>query len=229
MSKFEINEDGKSGFLHDVVFLYTKFQKPVLKYQSQTEHEYSVDVVMDEDSADEWAEAFKKNPVKAVKTADFEGTYKCEAPFDGKKQYIVKLRAQAQFKNDILDKTTQGVRFRAGEYVPYEWDNRPKVYIPATNGVEDVTATNLVGNGSKGKVAFNITENDFGKFPKITGILVEEMVEFEASGGGSGSAFGAVEGGFKAPEFSPEEIAEEAEEKPAEAPVESVDDDSDPF
>ena len=50
--------------------------------------------------------------------------------------------------------------------------------------------TTLVGNGSKGVVAFNVTKNDFGTFPQLLGVLINDLVEYE--GGSETSCVSAV-------------------------------------
>ena len=75
--------------------------------------------------------------------------------------------------------------------------------------VEDITASTLVGNGSKGDVHMNVRSNDYGVFPKMTAILVKDLVEFSKQSSGPQSAFGSVQGGYKAPEFSPKDGVEE--------------------
>jgi hypothetical protein len=103
----------------------------------------------------------------------------------------LKLKAAAQ-----LRAPASSAGLSAGDMIPYEWGSRPKVFVPVDGGVEDITLTVLVANGSRGSVAFSVSSNDFGTFPQLTGILVTELIEYE-SAGGSSSVFGKVVGGFK--------------------------------
>jgi len=235
-SKLELSKG--NGFVRNATFVYTKLQdatgKHTLKYGSETMHEYSVEAVVDEDCFDDWNENFPKNSPKVVKTAEFEGKYRIAPPFpEAKKQYIIKFKADAQFSQDMKDKSDPTkTTFRQGDYIPYEWSIRPKVFVPVEGGVEDITADKLVSNGSVGDVAFTIKENDYGKFPKISAILVTDLIEYEASGGGAGgSAFGSVIGESKAPAFDAPVQEAAVEETPAaeEAAAEDFDSEDLPF
>ena len=52
-----------------------------------------------------------------------------------------------------------------------------------------------MGNGSKGKVSYNLREVKDEVFPQLSAILVEDMVEYEgkASSAGAGTEFGATQ------------------------------------
>jgi hypothetical protein len=126
------------------------------------------------------------------------------------------LKAAAQLKADA-----PAANLLAGDLIPYEWNSRPKVFVPVDGGVEDVTLTVLVANGSKGDVAFSVNTNDFGTFPQLTGILVKDLIEYEAQGGNT-SAFGAVVGGYKSDTSNVKQV-------PTQQPKEEADfDDNDP-
>lgn len=186
------NPKKATGKIEGVVFAYTKLQSGDYKYQSTTEKEYSVDLIVDKATAKAYKKAFPKNSAKEVDTEEFENKYKIAPPYPKEdEQYVIKMKADAHVSVDI-DKAG----LKEGDEVPYEWSSRPKVFIPVDGGVKDVTLTTLVGNGSKGVVAFNINTNSYGTFPKLTGMLVEELVEYESSG--PASAFGAVVGGLNA-------------------------------
>lgn len=183
MAELIINEPTKSGFqdgyLNDVTVCYTKIQKADFKYQDKENKEYSIDLVVDEDTADAFAEMFPKNSVKKVKTADFEGRYKCEAPNPkDKAQYVLKLKAS---HTDY-----------SGTVKEYDAFSRPKVYQPDAEGdLEDITMSQLIGNGSKGDVRFFITENEYGRFPHLVALCVTSLVEPpDEVGGNVGTAFG---------------------------------------
>ena len=193
MSQFTVeNVKGKmSGKITNVVFCYTKIQSGSTKYQSK-DIEYTVDVVVDKATAKEFKKAYPKNSVKDFENAEFTEKFKIDPPFPSQdEQFVIKLKAAAQLKAAV-----PAANLEAGDMIPYEWNSRPKVFVPVEGGVEDITLTVLVANGSKGDVAFTVNSNDFGTFPQLTGILVKDLIEYEAAGGSS-SAFGTVVGGYK--------------------------------
>ena len=193
MSKIITGESGKkvTGKIEDVVFAYVKLQSGSTKYQSK-DLEYTVDVVVDKATAKQFKKEYPKNSVKDFDNEDFKAKFKIDPPFPTQdEQFVIKLKAAAQLKADA-----PAANLVAGDLIPYEWNSRPKVFVPVEGGVEDVTLNVLVANGSKGDVAFSVNTNDFGTFPQLTGILVKDLVEYEAQGGNT-SAFGTVVGGYK--------------------------------
>lgn len=194
MSKLNVNMEAGKGSLEGVTFAYIKFQEGSFKYGSKTEKEYCVDIIVDKATAKAWKKQFPKNTPKEIDTAEFESKYKIAPPFpDEDEQFVIKMKADCSISVDFPK-----LGLLAGDNVPYEWNTRPKLFIPFEGGVKDVTMTTLAANGSKGKVAFNIKQNDFGTFPKLEAILVEDLIEYVSSGGGAGSAFGTVVGGLNA-------------------------------
>ena len=216
MSKLNVEVNGKktTGKIEGVTFAYVKLQSGSTKYQSK-DLEYTVDVVVDKATAKEFKKAYPKNSVKDYDNADFTSKFKIDPPYPNQdEQFVIKLKAAAQLKADA-----PAVNLVAGDLIPYEWNSRPKVFVPVEGGVEDVTLTVLASNGSKGDVAFTVNSNDFGTFPQLTGILVKELIEYEASGGPS-SAFGTVVGGYKSDTSNVKQVAtqqpkEEVEEEEA--------------
>lgn len=217
MSKLNLDSSGKkpSGKIEDVVFTYVKIQSGSTKYQSK-DIEYTVDVVVDKATAKEFKKAYPKNSVKDYDNEDFKVKFKIDPPYPSQdEQFVIKLKVAAQLKA-----AAPAANLVAGDMIPYEWNSRPKVFIPVEGGVEDVTLSVLVANGSKGDVAFTVNTNDFGTFPQLTGILVKDLIEYEAQGG-SGSVFGTVVGGYKAdtsnvkqvPTQQPKEESDEDQEE----------------
>lgn len=194
MSKLSTDVNGKktTGKLEDVTFAYVKLQSGSTKYQSK-DLEYTVDVIVDKATAKQFKKDYPKNSVKDIDTTEFKEKFKIDPPYpDQDEQFVIKLKAAAQLKADA-----PAANLVAGDMIPYGWNSRPKVFVPVEGGVEDVTLTVLVANGSKGDVAFSVNTNDFGTFPQLTGILVKDLIEYESSGGNN-SAFGTVVGGYKA-------------------------------
>ena len=182
-----------TGKIEDVVFAYIKLQEGSYKYQSKTEKEYTVDVVVNKATAKEFKKQFPKNLPKEFDNEEFKTKFKIDPVYpDQEEQYTIKFKAAAQLKSDYLKGG-----LKEGDAIPYEWPSRPKLFVPVEGGVQDVTMTVLAANGSRGTVAFNVTSNDFGTFPQLTGVLVTDLIEYEGAGGAS-SAFGAVVGGYNA-------------------------------
>ena len=186
---FVMNNDGTKGKVINCVFAYVKLQSGAYKYQSTTELEYCVDCIVSRDTAKAFKKAFPKNGYKEVETSDFENIYKIKPPFDGDEQYIIKLKSNANLKADVPK-----AGLVTGDIIPYEWNSRPKAFINVDGGVEDITMTTLISNGSKGDVAFRVNENSYGKFPQLTGILVTDLIEYISEK--EDSDFGKVVGGL---------------------------------
>lgn len=155
--------------------VYVCIQTPNKKYQSE-EKEFSVGVVVDEDTADNWNEQFPKQPAKVVKTSDFKDEYKIDAPFPSeKKQYVIRLKKPAQYAD--------------GNPLPDQY--KPKVFVRNGDGdLEDVTMSVLPANGSVGVVSYEVKENSYGSFAKLRNVLVEEMIEYKKAGADPASDFG---------------------------------------
>lgn len=182
-------------------FVYAKVGQPDTKYQS-TEKEWSIEVIVDEDTAEAWDEQFKKQPAKKIKVADFESKYKIPCPISGVKNvYGIKLKRQA---------TNDGV--------PVEDNFRPKVFIDSADGERtEIGQSRLIANGSVGVVSYYISSNDFGTFARLQNVLMQEddFIEYESSGGGkAGDEFGSKPVKVEA---ARKEVLEAREEKPAKA------------
>lgn len=190
--------------------VFVTIQTPQTKYQS-TEKEYKVGVVVDEDTADAWNEAYPKQPAKVVKTTDFKDTYKIDAPFpEAKKQYVVTLKKDAQYAD--------------GNPIPKQY--QPKVLLQENGVAIDVTDTMLPANGSVGKVSFETRENTYGTFAKLRNVLVTDMIEYKKGGGTAGSEFGLeVQGASDFDEVK--EVVETPKQQPKQAPKSVVVEDED--
>lgn len=196
MSEFVIEQaaDGKKrgkGKITGATLCYVKLQEGAFKYGSKTEKEYTVDVVVDKATAKAFKKTFAKNGIREIDTPEFEAKYKCAPPFpDADEQFVLKLKSKTAMSKD-------GGGLNAGDPIPYEWNTRPKLFVRAEGGVKDVTMTTLAANGSKGVVGFAILDNgEFGQSPQLTGVLVEELIEYEGNAGGASSDFGEVVGGL---------------------------------
>lgn len=199
-TELEINNDRTKGKIKNCVFAYIKLQSGDWKYQSKTDKEYSVCAIVSKSTAKEYKKQFPKNGYTEVETVDFEDQYKIKPVFPGDEQFVIKLRANVSLKADVPK-----AGLLAGDNVPYEWPSRPKVFLPVDGGVKDVTMSILVSNGSKGDVAFNIhTYEGLGTFPKLSGILVKDLIEYEQER--KDTDFGNIVGGLKPGDGNPQQV-----------------------
>lgn len=207
-----VNVNFEQGIIENAVLYYTKIKTPSLKFGSQTEREYTVDVVVDKATAKAWNKQFPKQKAKELDNDEFMEKFKAEkVPFDGDEQFVIKMRKAAQYK----DKTT-------GQLVPIPEQYIPRVFLLDGEGnLEDITFDRLVGNGSVGTVQFQTNSNDFGTFAKLQAIRVDDLVVVEqsASGGANYNVLGNVKSLAEAPK--------QAQQEPVVASNEVSDDDDD--
>lgn len=190
--------------------LYASIIEPKNKYQSE-EKEFCIEVVVDKATAKAHGKQFPKQKPKVVDTSDFKQLYKIDAPFaDEDEQYVIKLKKPAQYKDGT----------------PIKKEHQPKVYIKQNGKAVPLAEGVLVGNGSKGQVSFDITENSYGVFAKLKAVLVEELVEYKKQGAEAASDFG-LEVDYGASDFETTEPASKQEQKPNKATKPAVDLDSD--
>ena len=157
------------------VFAYAKIQEPAFKYQSTTEKEFSIDIIVDKATAKAFGKQFPKQKGKTVDNDDFEEIYKMPPPFpDQDEQHILKLKRPAQYKD--------------GKPLPESY--WPKVMQKKGGKAVQIPREVLVGNGSTGKVSYDVNENDYGTFAKLKNILVEDLKEYKKSGGSGADDFG---------------------------------------
>ena len=157
------------------VFAYAKIQEPAFKYQSTTEKEFSIDLIVDKATAKAFGKQFPKQKGKTVDNDDFEEIYKMPPPFpDQDEQYVLKLKRPAQYKD--------------GKPLPESY--WPKVMQKKNGKAVPIPREVLVGNGSTGKVSYDVNENDYGTFAKLKNVLVEDLKEYKKSGGTGADDFG---------------------------------------
>ena len=157
------------------VFAYAKIQEPAFRYQSTTEKEFSIDIIVDKATAKAFGKQFPKQKGKQVDNDDFEEISKMPPPFpDEDEQYILKLKRPAQYKD--------------GKPLPESY--WPKVMQKKGGKAVQIPREVLVGNGSTGKVSYDVNENDFGTFAKLKNILVEDLKEYKKNGGSGADDFG---------------------------------------
>ena len=166
LSKFDLADETISN----VTFFWTKIQKPTLKFQSQVEKEFVVDVLVDKATSKAWNKEFPKQKAKEIDNDEFNEKYSAEYAIGGQdEQFIIRLKKGATYK----DKETGAIKDIPEQY-------RPRVFLADENDeLEDVTFTTLVGNGSKGVVQFKVNTNSFGTFAQLSAIKVENLVKME--------------------------------------------------
>lgn len=158
------------------MLVYVQLDKSVPCYEKEKGKEWKAGVVVDEDTADAFAEIFNKQPARKVKRTEFESIYKVAPPEGTEKNlYVITLK-----KNDKLAN---------GEPVPDKY--RPRVFLQNGNTRTDITMTTLVGNGSYGTISIDRYDNDYGSSARLMNILVTDLVEYERTGNDyeSGSEF----------------------------------------
>lgn len=149
--------------LEDVTLAFVKVAESDNKYQSE-DREYSVNVVVSKAIAKAFKKKFPKQSVKEYDNKEFEEKFKISAPFpDEDEQWVLKLS-----KTHIKD----------GEAQPEKY--RPRAYLSQDNGdLIDITTSRLIANGSKGDVAYRVSENSFGTFAHLEGIRITEFIEYK--------------------------------------------------
>ena len=202
------------GRITGATLVYIKIKDGDLKYQSQ-DKEYSVDAVVDKATAKAFKKEFPKNGFKEIDTADFKEKYKIDPPLPNEdEQYVIKLATNVTAAVDIKN-AQQQVVLKKGAVIPFDWASRPKIYEQLDEGVAEITfdPERIPANGSVGDIAFASSTNDFGTFPKLSGLLVTSLIPYE---GKSGSMFGDVKSSYAAPVTAPESFDEEEQEESSE-------------
>lgn len=163
------------GRIEDATLLYVQMQEGELAFGSETDRQISVQVAVTEDTAKNWKATFPKNGYREVPNDQFEKAYKTDPPYPAEeKQHVLKLKSRATYQQDDPERD-----IRAGDIVPYESPSRPKLYEVVDGKPVDITQTTQPANGSRGVVAFRATNNKFGTFPVLSGVLVTELMEAE--------------------------------------------------
>ena len=204
--------------LEDVTFAFVKMAESDNKYQSE-DREYSINAVVSKAVAKAFKKKFPKQSVKEYDNKEFEEKFKIAPPFhDADEQWVLKL-SKAHIKD--------------GEPQPEKY--RPRVYLVDQIGdLVDITTSRLVANGSKGDVAYRVSENQFGTFAHLDAIRVTEFIEYKKNGATNpfGGRVVAVEG--ENPEATQARASRGAEKKednpaPSSSPESDLDDQDLPF
>lgn len=169
MSTFKpMKEDGMFQ-VRDVFFYYAKIKSPAVKYKKKATEkffenkEYAVDVLVDEDTADEIEAQFGKVAIRKVLAKDFEEAFGVAAPFEAKKYFILKLVSHASYADG-----TQNTRF-----------------LPKLKLVDGKKATNVatvpVGNHADSKFNGHVPDLEIGNGSKGIIVLGTYTYNFEGA------------------------------------------------
>lgn len=146
------------------MLVYVMLNQPTTCYDKEKGTEYKAGVVVDEDTADAFAEIYSKQPARKVKRTEFKEVYKCDPPEGSEKNlYVITLKKNTHLAN--------------GELVPSKY--RPRVFEQSGNTLVDITETKLPANGSYGAISIDHYENSYGASARLKNVKVTSLIEFE--------------------------------------------------
>ena len=152
--------------LNNTTLAFVKVAESDNKYQSE-DLEYSLNAIVSKADAKAFKKKFPKQSVKDYENDEFKEKFKIDPPFpDQDEQYVLKLS-----KVHVKDGVEANPKYR------------PRVYLDDGKGnLIDITTSRLVANGSKGDVAYRVSENSFGTFAHLEGIRITELIEYKKAG-----------------------------------------------
>lgn len=193
------------------MLLYVAVQAPVPCFDKDKGTEYKASIVVDEDTADAFSDAYPKQAAKKVKRTEFEERYKVAPPEgDEKNLYVITLKKKSHYTKD-------------GKLVEIPEAYRPRVFEQEGNIRTEITMSKLVGNGSMGAISFSDNVNEYGTTATLKNVLVTDLIEYvraEGDTGPAGSEFDDVPP-TPAKEAKAAKAATKARSKPADAPADS--------
>ena len=199
--------------------VYVQLDTPKPCFDPEKGTEWKASIVVSEDDADEWNDAYPKKKAKEVKTSEFEEIYKIPAPFaDQRKQYIITLRKNTKLAN--------------GNPVPPQYT--PKVFQQKGKTLVEITSSVLVANGSEGQISVDHYDAKMGPVARLKNVKVDTLIEYvkpEGSGYESGSEFDSADDGNGGTVRVPAKAKTAAAPKSKKPPVDDEGSDSsqDPF
>ena len=183
--------------LNNTTLAFVKDAESDNKYQSE-DREYSLNAVVSKADAKAFKKKFPKQSVKDYENDEFKEKFKIDPPFpDQDEQYVLKLS-----KVHVKDGVEVNPKYR------------PRVYLDDGKGnLTDITTSRLVANGSKGDVAYRVSENSFGVFAHLEAVRLTEFIEYKKDGAANpfGGRVVAVEGDN--PEATQARASRESEKK----------------
>lgn len=202
--------------------VYVQVDTPQACFDVAKGTEYKASIVISEDDADAWNDAYPKQKAKDIKTSEFEAVYKVGAPFPSqRKQHVVTLRKNTKLGN--------------GNPVPPQYT--PKVFQQKGNSLVEITTSVLVANGSEGQISVDHYEGPMGPVARLKNVKVDNLIEYikAESNYEPGSEFSsdtADDGdgnNVKVPASAKAKAKPDAKAKPKAAPKDEFDDSDVPF
>ena len=197
------------------MLVYCMLHQATPCYDKEKGTEWKCGVVVDEDTADAFAEIYAKQPARKVKRTEFKEIYKCDPPEGNEKNlYVITLKKNTHLANK--------------EPVPDKY--KPRVFEQVGKTLVDITETKLPANGSYGAISIDHYENSFGASARLKNVKVTSLIEFERNESTyePGSEFDSADDGNGGTVRVPEKAktSTKASKKP---PVDDEGDSSDPF
>lgn len=148
------------------MLVYVMLHQATPCYDKEKGTEWKAGVVVDEDTADAFAEIYAKQPARKVKRTEFKDVYKCDPPEGSEKNlYVITLKKNTHLANK--------------EPVPDKY--KPRVFEQVKGTLVDITETKLPANGSYGAISIDHYENSFGASARLKNVKVTSLIEFERS------------------------------------------------
>ena len=145
------------------MLVYCMLHQATPCYDKEKGTEWKCGVVVDEDTADAFAEIYSKQPARKVKRSEFKEVYKCDPPEGSEKNlYVITLKKNTHLAN--------------GEDVPAKY--RPRVFEEVGKTLVDITETKLPANGSYGVISIDHYENSYGNSARLKNVKVTSLIEF---------------------------------------------------
>ena len=199
------------------MLVYCMLHQATPCYDKEKGTEWKCGVVVDEDTADAFAEVYAKQPARKVKRTEFKEIYKCDPPEGSEKNlYVITLKKNTHLANK--------------EPVPDKY--KPRVFEQVGKTLVDITETKLPANGSYGAISIDHYENSFGASARLKNVKVTSLIEFERAESNyqPGDEFDSADddngGTVRVPEKAKTSAAPKGKKPPA---VEESDSDQDPF
>ena len=190
MSEFKIIKQDKKGNIEKAAIMgakayYTKFQQPAVIYDQkdlprnkQTHFEYTVELLVDEETADNYDEHFPKQASKKMTKQQVMKKFKAESDED-----LEEIGLDPKQKKFYFIKKVQAAQKKSGEALPKQL--RPRVVEVVDGKPVDITFDKLVGNGSDVDLLLRVSQNPtYGSFSYPAVLKCVNLIEYKASGTG---------------------------------------------
>lgn len=200
------------------MLVYCMLHQSTPCYDKEKGTEWKCGVVVDEDTADAFAEIYAKQPARKVKRTEFKEIYKCDPPEGSEKNlYVITLKKNTHLANK--------------EPVPDKY--KPRVFEQVGKTLVDITETKLPANGSYGAISIDHCENSFGASARLKNVKVTSLIEFKRAESSyrPGDEFDSADDGNGGTVRVPKKAKTSAAPKGKKPPVDEESDESsvDPF